>query len=129
MLLYLAFSWTIDACALGLDVRQLQLFAQDFGQLVERDVDFHQVAAARIAAGLAAAVLRLAALADRLALFAVALADAAAPLSPKRKWGTSSCGTGMLTRSRPLRPIISPCVTYLRRFLRIRPRTICRKRR
>src|SRR4051812_42653486 len=34
----------------------------------------------------------------------------------------------MLTRSFPLRPIISPWVTYFRRFSRIFPRTICLNR-
>src|SRR6476620_5402007 len=34
----------------------------------------------------------------------------------------------METRSFPLRPIISPCVTYFRRFSRIFPRTICLNR-
>src|SRR5438132_13974150 len=34
----------------------------------------------------------------------------------------------MLTRSFPFRPIISPCVTYFRRFSRIFPRTICLNR-
>ena len=50
------------------------------------------------------------------------------PRWPCLKWGISMLGTGMLTTSRPVRPIISPCVTYLRRFLRTRPRTISRKR-
>ncbi len=33
-------------------------------------------------------------------------------------------GTGMLTYSRPLRPIISPCVIYFRNWRRTLPRTI-----
>ena len=61
--------------ALGLDARQLQFVAQDGGQLFERDFDFQHVGA-RIAAGLARAIGRLAR-ADRRAFFAFALADAA----------------------------------------------------
>src|SRR5579871_2911339 len=37
-------------------------------------------------------------------------------------------GTGMLTNSRPLRPIISPLLMYLRNCWRTLPRTICRNR-
>src|SRR6185437_10189450 len=49
-------------------------------------------------------------------------------LSPKRKRGMSICGIGIETRSLPFRPMSSPCEMYFRRFWRIRPRTICRKR-
>ena len=63
--------------ALRLDARQFQLFTEDGGQFVERDVDFHQVAGAGIAARLTGAVFGIAALGNRLALFAVALSDAA----------------------------------------------------
>ncbi len=98
------------ALALVLDRGQLQLFAQDVGQLVERDVDLEHVLAG-VLAGLPApsAALRFVA------------ADARRPtspspwptppfcLSPKVKRGMSMCGIGMETRSLPLRPSSSPC--------------------
>src|SRR5580692_1432135 len=37
-------------------------------------------------------------------------------------------GMGIETRSLPLRPMSSPCEMYLRRFCRILPRTMARKR-
>ena len=40
----------------------------------------------------------------------------------------SICGMGIETRSLPLRPMSSPCEMYLRRFCRILPRTMARKR-
>ena len=40
----------------------------------------------------------------------------------------SICGIGMETRSLPLRPMSSPCEMYLRKFWRMRPRTMFRKR-
>src|SRR4051812_31297611 len=50
------------------------------------------------------------------------------PFWPWRKWGISMFGTGMLTNSRPLRPIISPLLMYFRSCCRTLPRTICLKR-
>src|SRR5215212_5333620 len=66
-----------------LDPRQLQLVAQDRRQLFERNIDFHQMAVARIAAGGALPVLRIAAFGDGLALFAIALPDAPCPVVAK----------------------------------------------
>src|SRR5262249_42566537 len=60
--------------ALGLDARKLQLFGQDLGQLIEAEVDLHDVRA-----GLGAALGAFAlALADDVPFLAVARADAAA---------------------------------------------------
>ncbi len=64
--------------ALGLNVGQLELLAEDRGELVERDIDLQRMLAG-LGAGLALAGLRLA-LADRVAHIAVALAHAAALL-------------------------------------------------
>ena len=50
-------------------------------------------------------------------------------LLPKRKRGMLICGSGIETRSLPLRPISSPCEMYLRRSCLIFPRTMSRKRR
>ncbi len=63
--------------AFGLDPRQFQLVAHDLGQLFQRNFDLQDMAAG-IAAGLAACRLHPGvARADRVALFAVALTDAA----------------------------------------------------
>src|SRR5262249_22181650 len=62
--------------AARLDVRELELLAEDLGELAELDVDLEDVLA-RLVAGLLAAVLRLTVLAERLADVALALADAA----------------------------------------------------
>src|SRR5262245_54270191 len=57
---------------LGLDPRQLQLFSKDLGKLIEREIDLHDVLP-----GLGAALGTFAlALADDIAFFAVAGADA-----------------------------------------------------
>ena len=50
-------------------------------------------------------------------------------LLPNRKRGQLICGSGIETRSLPLRPISSPCEMYLRRSCLIFPRTMSRKRR
>src|SRR5438067_10263520 len=49
-------------------------------------------------------------------------------LCPYRKCGMSMEGTGMVIRSFPFFPIISPFWMYLRRFSLMRPRMISRKR-
>src|SRR5438128_4788760 len=49
-------------------------------------------------------------------------------LWPYRKWGMSMEGTGMVMRSLPFFPIISPFWMYLRRFSLILPRMISRNR-
>src|SRR5688572_5702462 len=49
-------------------------------------------------------------------------------LSPKRKRGSSICGTGTETAWSPRRAISSEVERYLRRSARMRPRTISRKR-
>ena len=65
--------------AAWLDIRQLQLFAKNLGQLFERDIHLdHMLAWLR--AGLALARLRVAAAPNRFANIAIALADAAALL-------------------------------------------------
>ena len=128
MPVYLILVVTIFSRALVLDVRQLQLFAEDRRQLLERDVDLQHVLALALA-GLALAVARL----------RLALADASRPTSPSPwptppsrepnlKCGTSMNGTGMEMNSLPFLPIISPCWTYFFRFCLIFPRTICLKR-
>src|SRR5262249_7169416 len=73
--------------AFGLDVGQLELLAENRSQLVEADIDFQKVPAAGVAAGLAAAVLRIAALGDRLAFVAVALADATGAVVAEAEMG------------------------------------------
>ena len=89
MLLYLVFSASMLACALGLDARQFELVAEHLGQFVERNLDFEKVAAARLAAGAARCRLALARLADRVADVAVALA---------RRRRSRSCRTGTAAR-------------------------------
>jgi hypothetical protein len=65
-----------DLLALGLDVGQLELFAQDLGELLELDVDLECV----LAFGVAGLPLALTLLdVDAFALFALALADLASP--------------------------------------------------
>src|SRR5207244_3685907 len=61
--------------AARLDVRELELLAQDLRELGELDVDLEEVLARRVAG--AGALTGLAVLADRLAGLALALADAA----------------------------------------------------
>ena len=68
---------TLAELSIVLDGRQLQLFTEDVGQLVERDVDLEHVLA-RVFSGLARAVtLFFRFTADRIAGVAVTLADAA----------------------------------------------------
>src|SRR5262249_31240157 len=68
------------ALAFVFDFRKLELFAQDVGELVERDVDFEHVVA-RVFAGLAGAVFAFALFAaDGIAHVALALTHAAALL-------------------------------------------------
>ncbi len=77
MLLYLDFSCDDVGVALGLDARQLQLLAQDCGQLFERDsTSSRWPPPGSLPAG-PWPFLGSPPLADRLALFAVALPDAA----------------------------------------------------
>src|SRR5262245_49249988 len=70
---------------LRLNVRQLQLLAQDLGQLFQRDIHFQKVPAARITARRPLSVTRIATLADRLAFFAVPLPYAARAVVAKPK--------------------------------------------
>src|SRR6185369_13462519 len=58
--------------ALGLDSRELQLFGEDIGQLVQREIDFHDVLAG-ISSALRFALAGLT-LADNIAFLAVARA-------------------------------------------------------
>src|SRR5690606_2620673 len=67
--------------ALGLDTRQRELLAEDFGQLVQADVDLDQMIARPISRLTGPARLIFAGLAERIAHVAVALPDAALLLS------------------------------------------------
>ncbi len=90
--------------------RQLQLLAQDIGQLVERDVHFEHVIAG-VFAGLAGAVLLVLAglAADRVASVSFTLTDAALLLVPEGEARDVDLRDRIETRSFPLRPSISPC--------------------
>jgi hypothetical protein len=106
MLLYL---WTPASTAFlpfG-SMGQLELLAEDLGELVERHVDLEDVLAGCVA-GLPAPSPSW----TSEPALPLALADAPPSPEPKVNRGSSICGRGMLTTSFPLRPIISPCVTY-----------------
>src|SRR5436190_23789147 len=68
------------AFALGLDVGELEFLAEDFRQLVHRQIDFKDVLAGRVA-GLAGAIAFFRLPADRIAGLAIAAADAALVLA------------------------------------------------
>jgi hypothetical protein len=104
--------------ALRLNARELQLLAEDIGELLERDIDLEEMlplALSRLAG--AVALLRRR---ERVARIAVALAQ--------RKCGMSMVGTGMVMKSFPFFPIISPFWMYFLRLFLMRPRTMSRKR-
>ena len=114
------------ALALVLDVGQLELLAEDRGELVERDVDLEHV----LAGALARPCLPPSPSSPSSPPTGSPGSPSPCPappccLSPKRKRGMSICGIGIETRSLPLRPMSSPCEMYFRRFCRIRPRTMC----
>ena len=111
--------------AARLDARQRQFLAEDLRHLFHRQFDFEDVAA-RLIAGFRLAV----------ALCAVSgwpTSPSPWPTPPEFFWPYRNCGisiygNGMLTRSRPFLPIISPRLMYLLRLLLTLPRTIFRNR-
>jgi hypothetical protein len=70
-----------------LDPWQLEFLAEDRGEFFERNIDFKQVATARIAARRTVAVIRIAASGNWLTLFAVALPHPTGSVVAKAKMG------------------------------------------
>ena len=112
--------------ALGLDTRQRQFFAENICEFLEGQIDFEDMAAGLVSG---ARGLPSPCGGQRLRR---------GRRRPGRRRRNSCCrsgtagisidGSGMLTKSRPFLPIISPRAMYLERLLLTLPRTILRKR-
>ncbi len=107
------------------DARQGELFTKNRRQFLHRQFDFEDVAARLIPGLRLPLALRRS---QRLADLAFANADPAGVLASVAELRQLIEGSGMLTRSLPFLPIISPRQMYLVRLLFTLPRTIFRKR-